>query len=150
MGVTDDRDLQEAARGHLLQHFARNGAFGPDATPLPVLVEADGLELRDSQGRWWLDGLSSLFCAQLGHGFGDEFAAAASAQLRRLPFTTNWGIASDTAVHLAERLCALAPPGLDHAFLTSGGSESVEAAWKLVRSFHRANGEPERDVLFTV
>src|SRR5690606_16849112 len=43
-----------------------------------------------------------------------------------------------------QRLTALAPEGIQHAFFTSGGSESVEAAWKIVRQYHLANGEPQR------
>ena len=41
-------------------------------------------------------------------------------------------------------MAELAPGDLNHVFFTSGGSESVEAAWKLVRQFHLANGEPRR------
>src|SRR5918999_270881 len=37
------------------------------------------------------------------------------------------------------------PPGdLDRVFFTSGGSEAVEAAWKLCREYHLANGQPQR------
>jgi adenosylmethionine-8-amino-7-oxononanoate aminotransferase len=98
----------------------------------------------DTRGRRYIDGLSSLFCAQIGYSYGDEMAEVAAAQLRRLPFNTNWATASPPAIELAERLAAIAPPGLTKAFLTNGGSESVEAAWKLVRQYHLANGEPQR------
>jgi len=137
---------QAAARAHLLQHFARNGAFGPEAGELPIIDQADGIRVRDTSGRWWIDGLSSLFCAQLGHGLGERFAEVAGAQLASVPYTTNWGMASIPAVRLAEELARRAPAGLEKVLFTSGGSESVEAAWKLVRSFHHANGQPERDV----
>ena len=71
-------------------------------------------------------------------------AEVASRQLIELPFATNWGVAHPAAVELAGRLAAIAPGSLDHVFFTSGGSESVEAAWKLVRQYHVANGEPQR------
>ncbi len=98
----------------------------------------------DSKGRRHLDGLSSLFCAQLGYGFGAEMAQAATEQLMRLPFATNWGVAHPAAIELAQRIAALAPDPLNSVFFTCGGSESVEAAWKIVRQFHLSNGQPQR------
>jgi adenosylmethionine-8-amino-7-oxononanoate aminotransferase len=71
-------------------------------------------------------------------------AAAAARQLTTLPFNTNWATAHPAAIALATALAERAPDGIEHAFFTSGGSESVEAAWKLVRQFHVANGEPQR------
>ncbi len=129
---------------HLLLHFARNGGLHRGEAELLVLERGDGVFVVDSLGRRHLDGLSSLFCAQLGYAFGEEMAEAARQQFVRLPFATNWGVAHPTAIELASRLAALAPGPLGHVFFTSGGSESVEAAWKLVRQYHLANGEPQR------
>jgi adenosylmethionine-8-amino-7-oxononanoate aminotransferase len=70
--------------------------------------------------------------------------AAAGAQLERLAFNTLWSTAHPAALELAQRLAALAPAGIEKVFFTSGGSEAVEAAWKIVRQFHIANGEPQR------
>jgi adenosylmethionine-8-amino-7-oxononanoate aminotransferase len=129
---------------HLLFHFARNGGLHHGDAELLVLERGEGVFVVDSRGRRHFDGLSSLFCAQLGYEFGAEFAAVASEQLTRLPFATNWGVAHPAAIELSERLAALAPGRINSAFFTSGGSESVEAAWKIVRHYHLANGEPQR------
>jgi adenosylmethionine-8-amino-7-oxononanoate aminotransferase len=59
-------------------------------------------------------------------------------------FNTNWGTAHPAALELAERVADLAPGDLSRVFFTSGGSESVEAAWKLCREYHVANGQPQR------
>jgi adenosylmethionine-8-amino-7-oxononanoate aminotransferase len=122
----------------LLQHFARNAA-----DPL-VLVDADGLEVIDDQGRRHIDALSGLFCAQLGYAHKAEFAAAAAEQVNALPFATNWAVGHPPAIALVAAIADRAPGYLDHVLFTSGGSESVEAAWKLVRHHHLANGEPQR------
>jgi adenosylmethionine-8-amino-7-oxononanoate aminotransferase len=143
MELTHD-DLQRAAHDHLLLHFSRNGAFGPDAGELLVLDRGEGCHVWDTTGRRYVDGLSSLFCAQLGYSYGAEMAAAARAQLERLPFNTNWSTAHPAAIELAERVAGIAPEGMEHVFFTCGGSEAVESAWKLVRQYHIANGEPER------
>jgi len=120
----------------LLQHFARNAK-----EPL-VLVRGEGPHVWDDRGRQHIDGLSALYCAQLGYSYGDEFAAAAAEQMRTLPFATNWSVASPPALELAEALARRS--GMGHAFFTSGGSEAVEAAWKIARQVHLARGEPGR------
>ncbi len=136
--------LLEHDQEHLLLHFARNGAYGDDGSELVVLERGEGPWVFDTRGRRHLDGLSSLFCAQIGYSHGEEMAAAASAQLTRLPFATNWGTASPPALELARRLAGVAPDGIEHVFFTGGGSEAVESAWKLVRTYHLARGEPQR------
>jgi adenosylmethionine-8-amino-7-oxononanoate aminotransferase len=137
-------DLERSAREHLLLHFARNGAYGPDANSLLVLERSDGPYVWDTHGRQYIDALSSLFCCQIGYGYRDEMAAVAAEQIRTLPFNTNWGTAHPPAIELAQRLSELAPGDLNRVFFTSGGSESVEAAWKFARLFHIAQGQPGR------
>jgi adenosylmethionine-8-amino-7-oxononanoate aminotransferase len=136
--------LQSEAHEHLLLHFARNGAYGPGANELLVLDRGEGPYVFDTGGRQYIDALSSLFCSQLGYSYGEEMTAAAAAQLNRLPFNTNWGTAHPPAIELAEKIASLAPGRLEKVFFTSGGSESVEAAWKIARLYHLANGEPQR------
>jgi adenosylmethionine-8-amino-7-oxononanoate aminotransferase len=144
MPSTSHDELQRSARDHLLLQFARNGAFGPQGAELLVLERGEGPYVYDTRGRRYLDGLSSLFCCQIGYSYGAEMAQAASEQLERLSFNTLWGTAHPAAIELAERLAGLAPDGIGKVFFTGGGSESVEAAWKLVSTFHTANGEPHR------
>jgi adenosylmethionine-8-amino-7-oxononanoate aminotransferase len=134
----------DVAQGSVLLHFARNGAFGPDGTRLLVLERGEGPYVFDTAGRRYVDGLSSLFCAQIGYSYGDEMGAVAADQLKRLAFNTLWSTAHPPALELGRRLSDLAPEGFGKVFFTSGGSEAVEAAWKLVRQFHAANGEPQR------
>ncbi|MGH2969112.1 MAG: aspartate aminotransferase family protein, partial [Solirubrobacteraceae bacterium] len=98
----------------------------------------------DTDGRRYLDGLSSLFCAQIGYSFGEEMAATAAQQLTTLAFNTNWGTAHPPAIELAEAIAERAPGDLNRVFLTNGGSESVEAAWKILRQSFVARGEPQR------
>ncbi len=144
MSERSHEELQRAAHEHLLLHFTRNGAFGPGGRELPVFERGDGPYVFDTHGRRYLDALSSLFCAQIGYSYGLEMAEVASDQLQRLAFNTNWGTAHPPSIELAERLAGLAPPGIQHVFFTSGGSEAVETAWKLVCQYHLARGEGQR------
>ena len=137
-------ELQDLAHRHLLMHFTRNGAFGPGGSRLLVLERGEGPYVFDTDGRRYLDGLSSLFCCQLGYSFGEEMAAVAGEQLSTLAFNTNWATAHPPAIRLAEALAERAPGDLNRVFFTCGGSESVEAAWKIVRQHYLAKGEPQR------
>jgi adenosylmethionine-8-amino-7-oxononanoate aminotransferase len=144
MDQEEHRQLQAQAQEHLLLHFTRNGRYGPGGQELLVLERGEGVYVYDTTGARYIDGLSSLFCAQIGYSYGEEMAEVAGEQLRRLSFNTNWATASPPAIELASRLADLAPGDLNQVFLTNGGSESVETAWKLVRQFHLTNGEPQR------
>src|ERR687895_1364162 len=137
-------DLGALASRHLLMHFTRNGAFGAGGSRLLVLERGEGPYVFDTEGRRYLDGLSSLFCCQLGYSFGEEMAAVAGEQLSSLAFNTNWGTARPPAIRLAEALAERAPGDLNRVFFTNGGSEAVEAAWKIVRQHYVARGEPQR------
>ncbi len=128
-------DLQQAARDHLWLHFTRMGAYA-DAE-VPIIVRGDGCYLEDSNGKRYLDALAGLFAVQIGYSHGDEVGQAAHEQMRELPFYTNWSFAHPRAIELAHEVAALAPGDLNRAFFVSGGSEAVEAAWKLARQFHR-------------
>ncbi|WP_028924720.1 aspartate aminotransferase family protein [Pseudonocardia acaciae] len=138
MSSTHDA-LQGSAAEHLMLHFSPQ-----QVNDLLVLERGEGPYVYDTKGRRYVDALSSLFCAQLGYSYGEEMAAAASAQLTTLAFNTNWGTAHPRAIELAERVTSLAPEGMTRAFFTNGGSESVEAAWKLAREYHLATGQPRR------
>jgi adenosylmethionine-8-amino-7-oxononanoate aminotransferase len=131
-------------QGSTLLHFARNGDFAEGGADLTVIERGEGMHVFDTEGRRYVDGLSSLFCAQIGYSHGEEMAAAVAGQMTKLAFSTLWGTAHPAALELAERLADIAPPGIDRVFFTNGGSESVESAWKLVRQYHDANGEPQR------
>jgi adenosylmethionine-8-amino-7-oxononanoate aminotransferase len=133
--------LQQAAVDHLWLHFSRMGAYGPGGTEeIPIMVRGQGCYLEDSHGKSYLDALAGLFAVQIGYSHGDEIGQAALAQMRELPFYTNWGYAHPRAIELAEEVAGLSP-GLQRVFFTSGGSESVEAAWKLARQYHTVRGE---------
>jgi adenosylmethionine-8-amino-7-oxononanoate aminotransferase len=132
-------DLQRAARDHLWLHFTRMGGYR-DAE-VPIIVRGDGCHLEDATGKRYLDALAGLFSVNLGYGFGEEIGQAALAQMRELPFYTNWSYAHPRAIELAAELASLAPGDLNRSFFVSGGSEAVEAAWKLARQYYQARGE---------
>jgi adenosylmethionine-8-amino-7-oxononanoate aminotransferase len=132
-------ELQKAARDHLWLHFTRMSGFRD--SEVPVIVRGEGCYLEDSNGKRYLDALAGLFAVQIGYSYGEEVGEAAAAQLRELPYYTNWSYAHPRAIELAAEVASLAPGDLNRVFFVSGGSEAVESAWKLARQFHQARGE---------
>ena len=134
-------DLRERARRHLAPHFTR-GAVWRD-TAFPIFVRGEGCHLWDDGGNRWIDGLSGLFCVNVGHGRHDIVDAIAR-QLRELPFATNWGMAHPAVIEAASAIAEVAPGDLDVVFFVSSGSEAVESAIKFARQYHRARGAEGR------
>ena len=60
-------ELQEQARRHLWMHFTRMGAFDEEHE-IPIIVRGEGCYVYDQHGRRYLDGLSALYCVNIGHG----------------------------------------------------------------------------------
>jgi adenosylmethionine-8-amino-7-oxononanoate aminotransferase len=130
--------LQELAQRHLWLHFSRMGAYG-EQHDIPVIVKGDGCYVWDDKGKRYLDGLSALFCVNIGHGRQDV-AQAGADQAGELGFYTNWSYAHPPAIELAAKIAELAPGDLNRVFFTSGGSEAVEAALKMARQYHKLRG----------
>ncbi len=135
---TEANALQEQAQRHLWMHFTRMGSFGPEHE-VPIIVRGEGCYVWDDHGNRYLDGLSALFCVNSGHGRA-ELGDAMAAQVRELDFITVWSYAHPRAIELATRISALTPGDLNRVFFTNSGSESVESAIKLARSYHRSRG----------
>jgi adenosylmethionine-8-amino-7-oxononanoate aminotransferase len=138
---TASATLQELARRHLWMHFTRLSAY--DDHPVPIIVRGEGCYVWDEQGNRYLDGLSALFCVNIGHGRADLVQAGAD-QAKELGFFINWSYAHPPAIELAARIAGLTPGDLNRVFFTSGGSEAVESALKLARQYHKLTGYPNK------
>jgi adenosylmethionine-8-amino-7-oxononanoate aminotransferase len=140
--ATTQGTLQEMAKRHLWMHFSRMGSYA-DGAEIPIIVRGEGCYVWDEHGNRYLDGLSALFCVNIGHG-RQEVAQAGADQARELGFFTTWSYAHPPAIELAARLAALAPGDLNRVFFTSGGGESVETALKVARQYHKLTGHPNK------
>jgi adenosylmethionine-8-amino-7-oxononanoate aminotransferase len=138
---TGQSTLQDLARRHLWMHFTRMSVY--DDSDIPIIVRGEGCYVYDEHGNRYLDGLSALFCVNIGHGRADLVQAGAD-QAKELGFFTNWSYAHPRAIELAARVANLAPGDLNRVFFTSGGSEAVESALKLARQYHKLHGKPNK------
>ena len=133
--------LQTIAKKHLWLHVTRMADFvGAD---VPIIVRGEGCYVYDDRGKRYLDGVSGMFCVNIGHGRKD-IAQAGVDQAKDLGFFNNWSHAHPPAIKLAGEIAALAPGDLNRVFFTSGGSEAVESALKLARQYWKLVGEPTK------
>ena len=110
----------------------------------PIIVErGEGSWLVDVDGNRFLDGVSSLWVTTLGHRVA-ELDAALREQLDRIAHSTMLGLSATPAIELAERLVAIAPPGLSRVFYSDSGATAVEIALKMAFQFWQHTGHPER------
>ena len=131
MTTTSTTDVRALESQHVLQIYRR----------LPVIFErGDGMRLFDDRGKSYLDFVSGIGVASLGHAhaglaqaLGDQ--AATLIQTSNLYFHPLQG-------ELASRLSALT--GLERAFFCNSGTEAVEACLKFARRYWHARGEPTR------
>ncbi len=115
-------------------------------TRAPVIVRGDGVRIQDAEGRWYFDGTSAIWLNVHGHRV-PELDAAIADQLGRIAHSTLLGQANVPSILLAERLAAVAPPGLCRVFYTDNGAGAVEAAIKMAVQFWANQGGDRRLVL---
>ncbi|AUN29035.1 aminotransferase [Niveispirillum cyanobacteriorum] len=109
-----------------------------------LMVEGDGVRVKDAQGRSYIEGVAALWCA--GLGFNEpRLADAAARQMRRLSYYHNFAAKSaDVPVALAERLAEMAPGDLNRVMFATSGSEANDTAVKLAWYYHNALGQPAK------
>ncbi len=135
----DDReliDLDLACLWHpMLQHQ------GLAAAPPKRIERASGSFLYDAKGGRWLDGVSGLWCVNVGHG-REELADVAREQMARLAYVP-MTLSHEPAIRLASKLVELLGyPG--RVYFSNSGSEANEAAFKIARQYHAQVGESRR------
>ena len=109
-----------------------------------VYVRGRGAMITDIQGRDYIDGLAGLWNTNVGHG-REELAKAAADQMTELAyFSVYAGSTNIPAIQIADKLISIAPKNMQAVFLTSGGAESNESAFKTARFYWKAKGKPDK------
>jgi adenosylmethionine-8-amino-7-oxononanoate aminotransferase len=108
---------------------------------LPVAVSASGCYIRDAQGRSYLDASGGAAVSCIGHGH-PAVIAAMRTQLDRLEYAHTAFFTTEASETLARLLVERSPSELSGVYFVSGGSEAIETAIKLARSYFHATGRP--------
>ncbi len=112
-----------------------------ESQPLLAVARAQGVWLYDTDGRRYLDGVSSWWVNLFGHSHPD-ITAALKRQLDELTHVMLAGCTHAPVVELSERLAALT--GLGHAFYASDGASATEIALKMSAHYWRNLGRPQK------
>ncbi len=122
-----------------LDAHARDGAL--------LIARGEGVHVWDTEGRKYIEAMAGLWCASLG--FSEKrLADAAYKQLLQLPYYhTFFQKGHEPSVRLAEKLTAIAPPGLNHVLFQCSGSEANDAAIKLIWYYNNLIGRPQKKKL---
>ena len=107
-----------------------------------IVADAEGVYLRDEQGRRYLDGVGSLWCNVHGHRH-PTLDAALRDQIDKISHSTLLGATHRPAIELARRLAEVAPAGLTRVFFSDDGATAVEVALKMAFQYWRQKPDPE-------
>ena len=125
----NEQDIIEAENRLMANVFAKK--------PI-VLTRGKGATVWDINGEEYVDCTGSYGVALLGHSH-PKIVAAVSKQAEKL-ISCHAGFYNDKRVEFLQKLVSITPKGLDKAFLSNSGAESIECAVKLARKF---TGKPE-------
>ncbi|MBX9952397.1 MAG: aspartate aminotransferase family protein [Candidatus Obscuribacterales bacterium] len=117
----------------------------------PTVASAKGVRITDTQGKTYLDACSGAVVANLGHGVA-EINEAINDQLKKVAFAHTTQFVSEAGLSLAKKVVELTPPAFRtgaRAYFMSGGSEAVETAIKMARSYFVHRGESQRTICFS-
>lgn len=139
--ILQTKSLAEKDKRHIWHPFTQMRDWSHE--DILIIERAEGVYLQDTEGRKYLDGVSSLWCNVHGHRV-PEIDAAVRDQLDKVAHSTFLGLSNVPAIELAEKLAQIAPPGLSRVFYSDSGSEAVEIALKIAFQYWQQKGHPKK------
>lgn len=133
---SENHSLVEKDQQHLWHALYRD----VDGVNPMIVSSGDGSWFYDIDGNRYFDGVSGLWCLNLGHG-RKEIADAAAAQMMRLSYSP-LTMSHEPAIELAAKISELLGGGNYKTFFSNSGSEANETAFKIARQYHAQNGSP--------
>jgi putrescine aminotransferase len=147
--MDEKQRLIELDRKHLIHPLTHPKHF--DHTPPRIIVEGDGVMIRDIYGKELIDGFAGLWCMAVGHSH-PEIISAVSEQMKKLSYFTSFhGFSSPPSIELAAKLVSLFEPSynLTRAWFTCGGSETNETNIKMARLYWSLKGQGEKNKILS-
>ncbi|UHA62713.1 aspartate aminotransferase family protein [Metabacillus litoralis] len=141
-------ELTELDKKHFLHPTSPIGQQQKEG-PSFIFTEGNGVFLTDMKGNKLIDGMSSLWNVNIGHG-REEISEVAKEQMKKLAFSSCFAtFSNEPAIRLAAKLAEIAPGNLSTTFFTSGGSESNDTAYKLARHYWVLKGKPNKQKIIS-
>ena len=141
------REWQLADSRHYLHPFTDFKALADAGAR--IITRAEGVYLYDSEGQQILDGMSGLWCVNVGYG-RRELAEVAYRQMLELPYYNSFfKSAHPPAIELAGLLAEITPPQFQRVFYAGSGSEANDTIVRMVRRYWDLVGEPDRHIIIS-
>jgi putrescine aminotransferase len=129
---------------HHIHPFSNTAALNREG--VRVITRGKGVYLWDSDGHRIIDGMSGLWCVQLGYG-NEELAEAGFEALKTLPYYNHFFKTSNPwTIELAAKLATQLPEGHERILFANSGSEATETALKLIRYYWNLKGAPQKKI----
>ena len=143
----DTAAIQKLDTAHYMHPFTDHKALG--AKGARVMVRGEGIYLWDSEGNKILDGMSGLWCVNVGYG-RKSISDAVYRQMETLPFYNSFFNTTNVpAVLLANKLSAISPAQFNHVYFTGSGSEANDTNLRMVRRYWDVLGYKERHTIIS-
>jgi len=114
-----------------------------------IIEEGEGAWVKDIDGKWYIDGVSSLWVNVHGHR-KKAIDNAIKKQIDKIAHSTMLGLSNVPATLLAEKIIKLAPKGLTKVFYSDSGSEGVEIALKMAFQYQQQTGNKKKIKFLTL
>jgi adenosylmethionine-8-amino-7-oxononanoate aminotransferase len=139
-----DPTLQQTFAENVWLHFFQMGHSSSTSARPTILVRGEGSRVWDQDGNAYIDALAGLFCVNAGYG-RREIVEAVAAQMLDISFVSPFSFPHVPQIKLAGELARISPMGPQtRTFFVTGGSEAVETALKLAKSYQRKRGFGDR------
>jgi adenosylmethionine-8-amino-7-oxononanoate aminotransferase len=146
--ITLVEELSELDKKHFI-HPTSSILQQQEKGPRFIFTEGKGVYLTDITGKKIIDGMSSLWNVNVGHG-REELAEVSKEQMSKLAFNSCFAtFSNEPAIRLAAKLASITPGNLNTVFFTSGGSESNDTAFKMARHYWILKGQPNRQKIIS-
>lgn len=140
-------DWQKLDKDHHLHPFTDHKELHQKKSR--IITRGEGVYIYDADGNKLLDGMSGLWCVNIGYG-RDELVDAAAAQMRVLPYYNSFfQCANPPSIELARMLQEVSQPQLNRVFFAGSGSESNDTIVRMVRRYWDLMDQPERHTIIS-
>ncbi len=141
------QDWQELDKDHHLHPFTDHKALHEKRSR--IITRAEGSYIFDADGNRILDGMSGLWCVNVGYG-QQSLIDAATRQLQELPYYNNFfQCAHPPSIELAALLQEVSQPHINRVFFAGSGSESNDTVVRMVRTYWDLMGQPQRHTIIS-
>ena len=140
-------ELQALDRKHYIHPFTDHTDMYKKGTR--IITGAENIYIYDSDGNKYLDGMSGLWCVNIGYG-RTELAEAAKLQMEQLPYYNSFFLTAQLpAVELAEMLATVTPPHINRTFFGCSGSDGNDTVIRMVRYFWECQDQHDRNIVIS-